>query len=295
MNDTPAILLCGRGPRTSAADAALQAMRGGLAARLPGSKIETAYAHGADRSIHDGLLALSQAGARTMVCMPAMLFAGAEIKSSLTAAINDFAAAHPETTVVCGRDPAIDPKMLRAAKARLDPVLAAGGVAVEDTLMVFAGPGGVDADGNADVAKVARMVWEGIGAGWTEVCYIGDASPNIDDSLAHAARLGFKRIVVLPYLLVADARIAALQAAAEAAMQKHPDLPVAVAEAIGVDDMVLDTIAERIGMALDGGTANAMNCQLCSFREQVLGSDHGHHHHDHDHDHHHHHHDEPAG
>jgi len=47
-------------------------------------------------------------------------------------------------------------------------------------------------------------------------------------------------------------------------------------------------LIERIAEALEGGNANAMNCQLCTYREQVLGLEAPTHEHSHDHHHHHH-------
>ncbi|MDP6730182.1 MAG: sirohydrochlorin chelatase, partial [SAR324 cluster bacterium] len=96
--------------------------------------------------------------------------------------------------------------------------------------------------------------------------------------------------------------------------QRHPEIEFIKAPYLNDHPLVLDTFAERVDEILEG--RNQMNCQLCKYREQVLGfetevglpqeshhhhvegigtgSSHHHHHeheghtHDHDHDHGHH-------
>ena len=148
------------------------------------------------------------------------------------------------------------------------------------------------------------MLWEGAGVGWTEVCYLSLARPGVAESLAHASRLGFKQIVVLPYLLVEDDRIAAIAAQVDAAAVET-GVPIALAPALGTGDLLAEALVDRVRLAIDGGSGNAMNCQLCTYREQVIGVEHSHdhhHHHDHAHSHdsdhvhaHDHHHDHQSG
>ena len=70
-----------------------------------------------------------------------------------------------------------------------------------DTLLAVIGRGTSDPDANGNVAKVARMLWEGMGFGWAETGYSGVAEPRVDAALERASRLGFRRIVVFPYFL----------------------------------------------------------------------------------------------
>src|SRR3546814_10702815 len=58
------------------------------------------------------------------------------------------------------------------------------------------GRGASDPDANSNVAKVTRLLWEGMGFGWSETCYSGVTFPLVEPGLEHAARLGFRRIVV---------------------------------------------------------------------------------------------------
>ena len=49
--------------------------------------------------------------------------------------------------------------------------------------------------------KITRILWEGMGFGWAETAYTAVAAPLMADALERAHRLGFPRVLVLPYLL----------------------------------------------------------------------------------------------
>ena len=162
------------------------------------------------------------------------------------------------------------------------------------------GRGTNDPDANANVSKVARMLWEGMGFGWTEVSYSGVAYPLVDEGLRHAVRLGYRRIIVFPYFLFTGILVDRIYATPTPARRRIPEIEIVKAEYLNDHPLVIDTFVERLGEALNG--ANLMNCLLCKYREQVLGYEEdqgapqvGHHYHvrgigtDGEHRHHHHH------
>ena len=208
-----------------------------------------------------------------------------------------------------GRDLAIDAKLLRAARDRIEAALETAGEGIDraDTLLMVVGRGTNDADANSNVSKVARMLWEGMGFGWAEVCYSGVAYPLVDVGLEHAARLGFKRIVVFPYFLFTGILIRRIYDHTDAVAAKHSEIEFIKADYLNDHPLVIDTFVDRLHEILAGD--NNMNCQLCKYREQIIGREDevgapqvGHHHHvvgigsdgapshGHDHGHHHHHH-----
>ena len=102
-----------------------------------------------------------------------------------------------------GKELGIDPKMMRAAGDRVQEALdrAGPGVPMHETLLVVVGRGASDPDANSNVSKVTRLLWEGFGFGWAETAYSGVTFPLVEPGLEHAARLGYKRIIVFPYFL----------------------------------------------------------------------------------------------
>ena len=173
--------------------------------------------------------------------------------------------------------------------------------------LAVVGRGASDPDANANAAKVTRMLWEGMGFGWAETCYSGVTFPLVGPGLEHAVRLGFRRIVVFPYFLFTGRLVKRIYEPTDIVAARHPGVEFVKAPYLNDHPLVLETFADRVTEILEG--ANLMNCQLCKYREQVLGfeaevglpqqshhhhvegigTDAGHSHgHDHDHDHDHH-------
>src|SRR5262249_4121233 len=156
-------------------------------------------------------------------------------------------------------------------------------------------------DANSNVAKLTRMLWEGMGFGWAETAYSGVTQPRVDTGLARATRLGFKRIVVFPYFLFTGVLVKRIYEQTDAVAAAHPEIEFVKASYLNDHPLVLDALAERIG-EIGSGEA-VMNCRLCKYRTQIVGYEAdvgatqvGHHLHvrgigtDGDHGHHHHHH-----
>jgi sirohydrochlorin cobaltochelatase len=173
-------------------------------------------------------------------------------------------------------------------------------------MLMVVGRGASDPDANSNVAKVMRLLWEGIGFGWGETSYSGVTFPLVEPALEHAARLGYKRIVVFPYFLFTGILVDRIYEHTDRVAARHPEIEFVKAGYLNDHDLVIETFLSRIEEIQQG--ANLMNCALCKYREQVLGFEDevglpqaSHHHHvegvgtggghDHAHDHHHHDHD----
>ena len=288
MTQTSAVMICGHGSRDKAAVDEFNQLAVRLKERLPEHEIESGFLEFAEPVIRTGLEKLKARGAKKIVCLPGMLFAAGHVKNDLPSEINTFARENPDIDVIFGRDLAIDPKMLKAAEARVRQAIdqADAGIALDETLLMVVGRGTNDPDANSNISKIARMLWEGIGFGWAEVSFSGVAFPLVDAGLERAVKLGYKRIVVFPYFLFTGILVRRIFKWVDEAQAKYPDVEFVKAGYLNDQDHVIDTFIERFHQALEGGAANAMNCQLCKYREQVLGFEDeqgkaqvGHHHH----------------
>lgn len=187
------------------------------------------------------------------------------------------------------RDAGVDPAMLRAAQARVQDALEGDAAAsdLQDSLLLVVGHGSIDADANGSLMKMTRMIWEGLGFGWAEVAYVNGAFPSIEQSLERSCRLGFKSIVVLPYVIIGDHTIDGIADRVRNAFEQSDITDVRCAQSLCAEKNVVLTLAERAREAIAGNATSVMNCQLCTYREQVLAieaHDHDHHGHDHNHD-----------
>jgi sirohydrochlorin cobaltochelatase len=301
------VMICGHGSRDGEAIAEFERMVAGLRARLPAVDLAAGYLEFAQPTIRDGLEALKARGAGRILAVPAMLFAANHVKNDLPWEINSFAAENPAIALAYGRDLAIEPKLLAAAAARIAEAESRGrdGAGRSDTLLLVVGRGTHDPDANSNIAKLARMLWEGMGFGWAAVAFSGVAEPLVEPGLRRALRLGFRRIIIFPYFLFTGVLVKRIHAAVDRVAAEHRDIEFLKAPYLSDHPLVLDCFVERIGETVDGEPA--MNCRLCKYRTQIIGyaeaagapqaahhhhvraaDHHGHdHHHPHDPDHHH--------
>ncbi|TQJ22853.1 sirohydrochlorin cobaltochelatase [Micromonospora sp. A202] len=261
----------------------------------------------------DAVGALVTRGHRALVALPLVLTAAGHGKGDIPAAMAREQERHPGLTYRYGRPLGPHPLLHEALEERIDAALAGTGLAGADragaglagahragTWVALIGRGATDPDANAEVAKVARLLWEGRGYAGVEPGFVSLASPSVPAVLERLRRLGARRIVVAPYFLFAGVlpdRIVAQSAEFAAA---HPDLDVRVAEVIGDCDALADLVRERYAEALGGDIR--MNCDTCAYRVLMPGfadkvgrpqrpHDHPddpvghHHHHGHDHGH----------
>jgi sirohydrochlorin cobaltochelatase len=265
------VMVCGHGSRDEGAVREFEAVARGIRERLPHYDVESGFLEFATPIIRTGLDKLRDRGVTRCLAVPGMLFAAGHAKNDIPSVLSTYQAQHPEMTIDYGRELGIDPKLLQAAAARVeDAVKAAGdGVPRHETLLMVVGRGASDPDANSNVAKVMRMLWEGLGFGWGETCYSGVTFPLVEPGLEHAAKLGYKRIVVFPYFLFTGILVKRIYDYTDKVAARHPEIEFVKAGYLNDHPAVLDAFAERVQEILDG--ENLMNCKLCKYREQVLG------------------------
>ena len=265
------VMVCGHGSRDAGAVGEFQAVARGIEQRLPHYDVESGFLEFATPVIRDGLDALRGRGVKNILAIPGMLFAAGHVKNDVPSVLNTYAARHPDIEIIFGRDLGIDHKLIRAAGERVEQALAAAGgdVPRDETMLVVVGRGASDPDANSNISKVCRLLWEGLGFGWAETAYSGVTFPLVEPALEHAARLGYRRIVVFPYFLFTGILVQRIYHYTDRVAARYLDIEFIKAPYLNDHPLVLDAFAERVEEILAG--ANAMNCQLCKYREQVLG------------------------
>jgi sirohydrochlorin cobaltochelatase len=279
-----AVLICGHGSRDPDAIGEFEAFAAALRRRLPAVDFAAGHLEFARPTIREGLALLAARGARQILAIPGMLFAASHVKNDLPWELNSFAAENSGIEIRFGRDLAIEPQLLRASAERIAAAEPKTGIGRADSLLVVVGRGTNDPDANSNVAKVTRMLWEGMGFGWAETAFSGVAEPRVDAALARASRLGFRRIIVFPYFLFTGVLVKRIYAQTDAAVRLFPEIEFVKAPYLRDHPAVLDIFGERAAECGDG--APAMNCQLCKYRAQIIGYEEdagapqrGHHHH----------------
>ena len=113
------------------------------------------------------------------------------------------------------------------------------------------------------------MLWEGMGFGWAEASFSGVAQPRVNTGLRRAVRLGFRRIIVFPYFLFTGILVKRIYRQSDEVAQEYPEIQFLKAAYLKDHPLVLEVFQDRIGEISTGD--NRMNCQLCKYREQVIG------------------------
>jgi sirohydrochlorin cobaltochelatase len=274
---------------------------------LPEHPVAMGYLEFARPIIREGLDALRAQGVDRILAVPGMLFAAGHVKNDVPSVLNAYAAEHG-VRIEMGRDLGIDTKLLAASRDRIAAALEQGesDVGLDETCLVVIGRGTSDSDANGNVAKVARMLWEGVGFAHAEIGYSGVAHPRTEVALERATKLGFRRIIVFPYFLFTGILVRRIYDATDMVAACHPGIDFVKAHYLDDHPLVVASFVERI-RGIDAGDVN-MNCSLCKYRTQVIGFEgdvgapqeshhhhvegigteggHHHHHHHHDHDHH---------
>jgi sirohydrochlorin cobaltochelatase len=221
-------------------------------------------------------------GKASIVAIPLMLSAAGHAKGDIPAALAREQTRHPGVSFSYGRPLGPHPALIDLLAARIAAV--AGGTS---PAVLVVGRGSTDPDANADVAKTARLLWEGRDYPLAETAFVSLARPGVTEGLDRCRLLGARQIVVARYFLfpgVLPDRVAE-QAAAYAAA--HPELDIRYTDVLGDCDEIAALVYERYREALSGDIR--MNCDVCVYRIAMPGFEHRvgapQHPHDHPHDH----------
>lgn len=267
------VMLCGHGSRSNSAVNEFAAMAAKLREAMPQWVVEHGYLEFANPVIRVGLDRLVEQGCERILAVPGMLFAAMHAKNDIPSVLNSYAAKH-DIRVDYGRELGVDPKMIDAAAYRINEAIdeadrKGGIVPKEETCLVVIGRGASDPDANSNVAKIARVLWEGLGFGWCEIGYSGVTFPLIEPCLEHVARLGYHRVVVFPYFLFSGILIDRIYGFTDQVALRHKDIEFVKAGYLNDHEGVIQTFTQRVQEILVGNTD--MNCSMCKYRTQVLG------------------------
>jgi len=265
------IVIAGHGSRDADAVREFEALVALVQARAPGHAVSHGYLEFSSPTISAAVEAALAQGVRRLAVVPGVLLAARHAKNDMPAELLALAQAHPDIDFHFGAPLSLHPQLLQTAQQRILEAEAGAAQTVrrDDTCLVVVGRGTTDPDANGEVAKLARMLEEGMGFGGVYVCYSGTAKPLVADGLRVAALLGFSRIVVLPFFLFDGVLVKRIYAAAADLQQREPGLEVLQAGYLGVHPGVADVMLERAREAVEGRAD--MNCTLCKYRVQIVG------------------------
>ncbi|PUA18009.1 precorrin-8X methylmutase [Glaciimonas sp. PCH181] len=265
------IVIAGHGSRDPDAVKEFEALVALIRTRAPHHPITHGYLEFSSPTISEAVSANLATGVKQIAVVPAVLLAARHAKNDMPAEVLAMARDYPGIDFHFGTPLNLHPQLLQLAQERIIAAEATSPQTIrrDDTCLVLVGRGTTDPDANGEVAKLARMLEEGMGFGSAVVCYSGTAKPLVADGLRAAAQLGFARLIVLPFFLFDGVLVKRIYAAADDAQQSESGLEILKAGYFGAHQHVADVIIERAREAVAGRAD--MNCTLCKYRVQIVG------------------------
>lgn len=267
---SPPLLLIGHGTRSSAGVAEFTRLVERVRARGRGvlPAVDGGFIELAGPSVAE-VVSRMDTGARPweVVVVPLILTAAGHGKGDIPAAMARELTRHPGLSYRYGRPLGPHPVLQDILAARIGAALA--GAPRGGTHVILAGRGSTDPDGNAEVAKVARLLWEGRGYDTVETAFISLTGPSVPTALERCRRLGASRVVVAPYFLFPGVLPDRVASQSREFARHHPAIDVRVAGLIGDCGELAGLVLERYHEALTGDIR--MNCDTCAYRVALPG------------------------
>ncbi|MEU5210533.1 sirohydrochlorin chelatase [Streptomyces sp. NPDC020742] len=265
MTTPPSLLIAGHGARDDGAAEALRALVRMLAARHPDVPVAGGFfgTPGTSLPLADAVDELAARGAGHLVAIPLLLAPAGPVAEPLPVALERAVQRHPGLGHTCGAALGPHPRLLDALERRLDQALGDGARTPEyrsRTSVLLVGRGSTDPHANAEVARAARLLWEGRGFANVEIAFVAQAAPDVPAGLDRCRALAAAapgdgrpgRIVVAPYFLFPDGLFERLCMQAEGWAAAHPGIEVYGAPAIGSEPEVAEVVMARYQQALAG-------------------------------------------
>lgn len=305
----PAVFLVGHGSRDPEGTEEFLRLVDLFRARERERIVECGFLEFARPVIGEGIERCITRGADTLVVLPGMLMAAGHAKNDIPSEIHEARRLYPAVHFHYGRHLHLHAKIIELCRIRLEECeRAARPISRQDSLLLAVGRGSSDPDANADVGKVARILGEGMGYGWSAACFSGVTTPLLPNALERCQRMGFARIVVFPFFLFTGVLEKRIRQQTQEFAEQHRETEFLCSRYLDAHPLLVEAFAERAEEAIQGSPN--MNCELCKYRvrlpgfEQAVGQPQvGHHHHvrgigqegehhyhGHDHGHPHHHH-----
>ena len=215
----------------------------------------------------DAVAELVAAGHRKLVAVPLVLVAAGHSKGDVPSALKRETLRHPGLSFDYGRPLSGHPTVLNLLTERLDAIVPQS--ERSDTAVLLVGRGTTDPDANADVARVARLFWEGRGLQMVEPAFVSLAEPSVLQGLERCRALGAHRIAVLPYFLFSGVLPDRVIEQALSWGQENQETELRFAKLIGDCLPLAELILERYDEALAGQVR--VNCDACIYRIALPG------------------------
>ncbi|GGN90879.1 CbiX/SirB N-terminal domain-containing protein [Haloarcula pellucida] len=267
--DDEAVLLAGHGSRREKSNEQVRELAADLEGRL-GIPVDAAFLELAEPAIDEAIAGLASTVSQVTV-VHLSLFAASHVKNDVPLAVQQAREAHPGLTINNGAHLGVHPAILDLLDDRAAAVEAELGVdrEADDVAVVVCARGSSDPDANADVHKLARLLYEGREFSRVDASFVGVTEPLLDETLHDLAKTRPDAVVVLPYMLGDGVLTGRIKDGAEEFDAEYPYVDAAYGEPLGTDPRLLDVLGDRWQEARTGSVE--MSCDTCKYKVELDG------------------------
>jgi sirohydrochlorin ferrochelatase/(2Fe-2S) ferredoxin len=264
-----AVLLVGHGSRREKSNEQVRELAVELEGRL-GIPVDAAFLELAEPAIDEAIAGLAATVSQVSV-VHLSLFAASHVKNDVPLAVTQAREAHPGLTINNGAHLGVHPAILDLLDDRVAAVEAELGVdrETDDVAVVVCARGSSDPDANADVHKLARLLYEGREFERCEASFIGVTEPLLDETLHDIAKTRPDAVAVVPYMLGDGVLTGRIKDGAREFDEEYPYVDAAPGEPLGTDSRLLDVLGDRWQEARTESVE--MSCDTCKYKVELDG------------------------
>lgn len=266
-----AVVVAGHGSRDLEGVAQFERFIDVVRERAAGRMVAHGYLEFSRPTIDEGVRTAVAGGAKRISVVPGVLLGATHAKNDMPVEVQALQKEFPGHDIRYGAPMHLHPAVLQLCRIRVVEAEAQSSQVLSraETCLVVVGRGTTDPDANSDVSKLARILEEGMGFGGSYVCYSGTAEPAVAEGFEQAARLGFRRLIVVPFFLFTGVLIKRIEAAVAAVSASRPQVEVLQAGYLGSHALTAEALLDRAREAFEGKAH--MNCSLCKYRTAIIG------------------------
>ena len=263
----PALLVVGHGSRDPRGAREFHELVALVRERNPSIAVEGGFIELSRPPISECVDRLVESGARKIAAVPLMLLAAGHAKDDIPATLVREKMNHPKIDFGYGRALGIRPELLELMDEKISAAIPEE--EREETAVLVVGRGSSDPDANSDLAKAARLFYEGRSYPTVEAAYVSMTPPNVSEGLERLMKLGARRIAVFSYFLFTGVLEERIRGQSEEFAAANPGIDVSYAGYFGPHERVADLLVERYHEAVRGDIR--MNCDVCVHRVALPG------------------------
>lgn len=263
-----AVLLVGHGSRREKSNEQVRTLAAGLEEQLK-IPVDAAFLELAEPAICDAISGLAPTvSAVTIVQLS--LFAASHVKNDVPLAIGRARREHPALDLHNGAHLGIHPSIVKLLSERVRAVEHELEISrTDDVAVVLCARGSSDPDANADVHKLARLLYEGREFSRVETAFIGVTEPLLSEALHDLAKTRPDAIVVLPYMLGEGILTERIREHTRKFDDEYPYVTAGAGDPLGTDDRLLSVLSDRWQEARSGTIE--MSCDTCKYKVELDG------------------------